>query len=134
MNAIAVEALDDAVARSRTLHGLLLRYVHVVLVQTAQTAFVNAAYPVETRLARWLLMAHDRLDGGDLPLTHEFLAAMLGVQRTSVTLSVQALEGHGWIRARRGRITVLDRAALERAAGDGYGVSEAEYARLIEGA
>ena len=86
------------------------------------------------RLARWLLMCQDRLDGDELSITHEFLSLMLGAQRSSTTLAVQALEGYRLIRARRGRITVLDREALEAAADDGYGVPEAEYARLIEGA
>ena len=103
-------------------------------VQTCQTAFVNASYQIEVRLARWLLMCHDRLDGDELRLTHEFLATMLGTQRTSATLAVQSLEGHRLIKAQRGRITILNRKALEDLADDGYGLPEAEYARLIEGA
>jgi CRP-like cAMP-binding protein len=101
------------------------------MLQTAQTAFVNAAYNIDVRLARWLLMCHDRLEGDDLVLTHEFLSLMLGAQRSSTTLAVQALEGHGLIRARRGRITILSREGLEAVVDDGYGLPEREYARLI---
>lgn len=123
-----------AVERSAALHRLLLRFVQIQLIQTAQTAYANAIHNIDVRLARWLLMCHDRLDGDELALTHEFLSIMLGAQRSSTTLAVQVLEGNGLIRARRGRIIVLDRAALEAAADDGYGLPEAEYARLIEGA
>ncbi|MDR7037793.1 CRP-like cAMP-binding protein [Methylobacterium sp. BE186] len=134
MLSIKTEVLCVAVGQSSSLHKLLLRSIQVQLIQTAQTAFVNATYTVDVRLARWLLMCQDRLDDGELHLTHEFLSMMLGVQRSSTTLSVQALEGRGLIRARRGRITVLDREALVAVADDGYGLPEAEYARLIEGA
>jgi hypothetical protein len=82
-------------------------------------------------LARWLLMSHDRLEGDDLPLTHEFLSLMLGAQRSSVTLAVQAVEGYGMIRANRGLLTIRDRDKLLELAGGGYGVAEAEYDRLI---
>ena len=81
--------------------------------------------------ARWLLMCHDRLDGDDLPLKHEFIALMLGVRRASVTEALNILERRGIIRASRGNIVVLDRARLEETAGDSYGVPEAEYRRLI---
>lgn len=82
-------------------------------------------------MARWLLMCHDRLDGDDLPLTHEFLSVMLGVRRSGVTLAIQTLEGAKIITARRGLLSVLDRAKLEEVAGDSYGQPEAEYARLV---
>lgn len=131
---LAVDAavLSEAASRRPRLQRLLLSYIEVQLVQAAQTALVNAGYQIEARLARWLLMCQDRTESEDLLLTHEFLSLMLGVQRTSVTLALQALEGRGTIRARRGRITLLDRPALMGVAGEGYGVPEAEHARLIE--
>ena len=132
--AIDTEALCAAVSQSQSLHKLLLRFIQVQLVQTAQTAFVNASYNIDVRLCRWLLMCQDRLDGDELHLTHEFLSLMLGTQRSSTTLAIQALEGHLLIKARRGRITIRDREAMENVADDGYGLPEAEYARLIEGA
>jgi CRP-like cAMP-binding protein len=131
---IETPALCAAIAQSASLNKLLLRYIQVQLVQTAQTAFANAFYTLDVRLARWLLMCQDRLDGDDMRLTHEFLSIMLGVTRTSTTLAVQGLEGHRLIQARRGKITILDRRALEAVADDGYGLPESEYGRLIEGA
>ncbi|MGH1570644.1 Crp/Fnr family transcriptional regulator [Methylobacterium sp. P31] len=112
---------------------MILRYVQTEIVQARQTAYVNATFTIETRLARWLLMCHDRVDGDDLPLKHEFLSLMLGVQRSGVTLALQNLEGSRCIRGRRGRIEVLDRKQLRQAAGASYGTAEAEYARLIAG-
>ena len=131
---IETPALCAAIDRSASLNKLLLRYIQVQLVQTAQTAFANAFYTLDARLARWLLMCQDRLDGDEMRLTHEFLSIMLGVTRTSTTLAVQGLEGHRLIQGRRGKITILDRKAMEAVADDGYGLPESEYARLIEGA
>ncbi|MBP1178049.1 Crp/Fnr family transcriptional regulator [Methylobacterium sp. PvR107] len=127
-------ALCDAASESVSLNRLLLRYIQVQFVQAAQTALANASYTLDVRLARWLVMCQDRLDGDDLQITHEFISIMLGVRRPSTTLAVQALEGQQLIRARRGRITILDREALTALADDSYGLPEAEYARLIEGA
>ncbi len=129
---IEAAALTEAADRSPSLRRLLLRFVQVFLTQTTQTAGVNAVFDLEARLARWLLMCRDRVDSDELHLTHEFLAMMLGVQRTSITLALQTIEGDGAVRARRGRIEIRDRALLERTAGDGYGLPEAEYARLFE--
>jgi CRP-like cAMP-binding protein len=128
---IAVSKLRDAVQASTSLRNLLLRYVQTFLVQVAQTAIANAGAPAEERLARWLLMYHDRQDGDDLSVTHEFLSIMLGVRRPTVTVAIHTLEGAGLIRARRGRIRVLSRPRLEEAAGQTYGPAEAEYERLI---
>ncbi|MEL6059923.1 MULTISPECIES: Crp/Fnr family transcriptional regulator [unclassified Methylobacterium] len=128
---IPVPALRAAVAASPSLRDLLLRYAQTFLVQVAQTAIANAGATAEERLARWLLMYHDRQDGDDLSVTHEFLAIMLGVRRPTVTVAIHTLEGVGLIRARRGRIRVLSRARLEEVAGRSYGPAEAEYERLI---
>jgi CRP-like cAMP-binding protein len=134
MLAIDTAALCAAVDQSPSLRKLLLRYTQVLFVEAVQTAFVNAAHQSEVRLARWFLMCHDRVDGDELVMTHEFVSLMLGVTRSSATLAVQALEGYRLIKAKRGRLTILDRKALEEIAGAGYGLPEAEYARLIEGA
>lgn len=128
---IDAEALKAAMAQSPSLHGLLLRYAQALSVQTTYTALTNAVHPIEERLARWLLMCHDRLDGNELPLTHEFMSVMLAVRRPSVTTSLHVLEGNGFIRAERGCILVHDRAGLEEFAGDSYGPPEREYERLI---
>ena len=76
-------------------------------------------------------MAHDRIDGDDLPLIHEFLALMLAVRRPGVTVAIHSLEKHGLIQAGRGVITVIDRKGLEEVANGSYGVPEAEYKRLM---
>ena len=134
MLAIDTGALCAAVDQSPSLRKLLLRYTQVLFIEAVQTAFVNATYQIEVRLARWVLMCHDRADGDELTVTHDLVAVMLGVQRSSATLAVQALEGRRLIKAQRGRMTVLDRQALIKVANGGYGLPEAEYARLIEGA
>lgn len=129
---IPVERLRAAMDASPTLRALLLRFVHAFLVQVSQTAYANAGYDLEARLARWVLMTHDRMEVDELSLTHEFLAMMLGTRRSGVTIAVQTLEGSGTIRARRGRITVLDRAKLKELAGDAYGLAEREYTNILQ--
>jgi CRP-like cAMP-binding protein len=128
---IAVQDLEQAMAESSSLHRQLLRYAQASHVQASETAFANANSDVEARLARWLLMCHDRVEGGDIPLTHEFIAMMLGVRRPGVTVALHVLEGMQVIRAKRGVVTVLDREKLEELADEAYGLSEAEYTRLI---
>jgi CRP-like cAMP-binding protein len=128
---IASGDLSRALQQSPTLHNLLLRYVQAVQLQTAHTALANASYTLEERLARWLLMSHDRIDGDDVPLTHEFLSIMLGVRRPGVTLALQSLEKAKVIRRTRAIIRVGNRSKLERIAGGSYGPPEAEYSRLI---
>lgn len=127
-------AFDEAVDRHAALRRLLLRYVHAFQIQTSQTALCNSSYNLEERLARWLTMCHDHIDGDEFPLTHEFLSIMLGVRRPGVTTTIHVLEGAGMIKARRSHIRIVDREKLQAAAGDSYGVAEAEYARIIEAA
>jgi CRP-like cAMP-binding protein len=129
---IAAADLAAAVDRSARLRGLLLRYVHVTEVQVASTALANSLYTIHERLARWLLMYHDRLDGDDLSITHEFLSLMLGVRRAGITSELHVIEGMHIIRATRGNIRVLDRTKLVEIAGDSYGVAEREYVRLLK--
>jgi CRP-like cAMP-binding protein len=129
---IGSDALRSAMASSRTLGAMLLRYVQAFMIQTSQTAISNGTAKVEERLARWLLMAHDRVDGDDLPLIHEFLALMLGVRRSGVTVALHELEREGLTKSYRGHIRVLDRKALEKAANASYGVAEAEYERRMK--
>jgi CRP-like cAMP-binding protein len=128
---IKAGALRKAVDQSASLRQLLLRYIQVFAVQSAQTALANGQSKLDERLTRWLLMAHDRVGKAELPLTHELLSIMLGVRRAGVTQALHMLEGKGLIRARRGVITVVDRRGLEKNAGAIYGAPEAEYKRLI---
>jgi CRP-like cAMP-binding protein len=128
---IQVDDLRRALAASAALHQHLLRFVQAFMVQMGQTALANACHVLEQRLARWLLMCHDRVDGDELATTHEFLSLMLGVRRAGVTVALQALEERGLIATKRGQVTVLNRAGLEGVAGDSYGLCEAEYERLM---
>ena len=128
---LPTEVLKQAIQASPTLKAVLLRYVQIQILTFSHSALANGAFVMRERLARWLLMAHDRLEGDNLALTHEFLSLMLGVQRSGLTLAIQELEGLSIIRARRGLLTVLDRDKLREMAGDSYGFPEAEYERLI---
>lgn len=128
---VPVGELRAAMDRSPSVRDRLLRYAHAFMVQTSQTAYANAAFAIEARLARWILMTHDRTGEDELVLTHDFMSMMLGVRRPGVTVAVQVLEGNRLIRATRGRIVVLDRAGLEAVADDAYGLAEAEYASAL---
>lgn len=110
---------------------LLLRYVQCFFAQMGRTILANLHEPTDRRLARWLLMNHDRLQGDEIALTHEQLGVMLGVRRASVTDTLHILEGHGLIRSERGRVIIRDRPGLIDFAGEGYGAAEDEYARAI---
>ena len=128
---ISAAALKDAFEESASVRRLLLRYAQAFTIQVAYTALANGRYSIDERLARWLLMSHDRVDGDTFPITHEFLALMLGVRRAGVTTALQSLESQATIKALRGRIEILDREELVRCAGDSYGSPEAEYERLM---
>lgn len=119
------------IGQSATLREVLLRFVHIFMSQTAHTALVNGSSSIEERLARWLLMCQDRIDGDEFAITHDFIATMLGVRRSSVTDALHLLESDQLIKAERGRIKVLNRKKLEDKAGASYGVPEAEFRRLI---
>ncbi|HYF55450.1 MAG TPA: Crp/Fnr family transcriptional regulator [Salinarimonas sp.] len=130
---ISADRLEAVLDEQPAARRLLLRYAHALNIQTSGTAFANAEHTVEARLARWLLMCHDRLDGDDIPITHDFMSMMLGIRRAGVTTATHVLEGNGLIRAKRGVITVLNREKLEELADNSYGLPEAEYERLIAG-
>jgi CRP-like cAMP-binding protein len=123
--------LRKATQASLSLRDSLLKFVQAFGVQTTHTAVSNAQSRLDVRLARWLLMAHDRIGEDRLSLTHEFLSLMLGVRRPGVTEALHALREQGLISYGRGLITVEDRRGLERKAGTAYGTPEAEYRRLI---
>lgn len=102
------------------LHKRLLHYNEMLQAQIMQTAACNGRHDLEQRLARWLLMAHDRVDGDELPLTQDFIATMLGVHRPGITITAGILQRAGLIRYASGRITVLDRTSLEAASCECY--------------
>jgi len=120
-------------ATSEALHRMLLRYTQAFLTQVAQTAACNGAHLVEERCARWLLMTSDRVDGDEFALTHEFLAFMLGVRRAGVTVTMRALQDAGIIAYGRGRIGIVDRAALEAVSCECYRVVRDHFERLLPG-
>ena len=121
---IRAAKLREADERSNTLHRAMLRYAHAYLLQTTTTALANGRGKIEERLARWLLMAQDRIDGEGLPLTHEFLSLRLGVRRSGVTTALQALERKGLISRNRANIHILDREGLEKQSNGTYVPSE----------
>jgi CRP-like cAMP-binding protein len=128
---VPVVDIQAMVAEIPAANTLLLNYVHCAELQLSHSSLANARYNMHERLARWLLMCHDRLDGDDLPLTHEFLSLMLGVRRSGVTNELHIIEGMLAIKATRANIRVTNREKLEEIAGGCYGLPEREYERLI---
>lgn len=131
---INAERLRAALGESESLRALMLKSAHGFMIQTAQTALANGRAKLEERLARWLLMAHDRMTSNAVPLTHEFLAVMLGVRRAGVTVAIHSFEQRGFITTRRGELTVVSRRGLEQVAGSFYGTPEVELERLLSAA
>jgi CRP-like cAMP-binding protein len=128
---LPADAFRTALGSSASLRATLFSYTQSLLIQTGSTVLANGHSKLEERLARWLLMVHDRLDGTIVPLTHEFLSVMLGVRRPGVTVALHILEGKGFIRAMRGQITIVNRKGLIDEANGSYGVAEQEYQRLL---
>lgn len=128
---IDVVSFTSVLSESPTLRAFLLRYVHYFHLQASFTGLINARLKLENRLARWLVMCSDRVDGERLAITHEFLSVMLGARRPGVTVGLQTLEGRGLIRSNRGEVIIRDRAGLIKMANGSYGKPEAEYARLV---
>jgi CRP-like cAMP-binding protein len=114
------------------LRSLLFRYNEAMYAQTMQTAACNGRHVLEQRLARWLLMAHDRAEDDELPLTQEFLSMMLCVHRPGISLAAKSLRGMGAIRYSRGGITVLDRGMLEGVVCDCYGAVRNRFRQLLD--
>ena len=123
---IAADKLRRAIAESRSLERALLGFAYSFMNQTANTALSNGTATLEERLARWLLMANDRLRGDEVPLTHEFLSLMLGVRRAGVTVALHYLEQRALIRLARKQIVITDRKGLKAAANGTYHEPEAK--------
>ncbi len=128
---IGSQHLSDAMHESQTLRDLMNSYVLAGDAQAAHTLLAATNFSVTQRLARWLLMYDDRIDGGNLPVTHELLAMMLSVRRPGITDAMHILEGDHAIKTTRGFAKVLSRHLLMDAAGSCYGIPEQEYERLI---
>lgn len=128
---IAAPALRGELARNGQLRQLLSLYQCAFLAQVMQTVACNGLHAIRQRCCRWLLMTHDRAQQDEFPLTHEFLALMLGVRRSSITEVLRPLQARGLIRYRRGTFTILDRRHLEETACECYQRVRQEYERLF---
>jgi len=128
---LEANALREIARPGRSLHTLLMRYTHAFLAQVAQTAACNSAHLVDERCARWLLTTSDRVDGDDFPLTHEFLAFMLGVRRSGVTVAMRTLKDAGLVKYTRGRVTIVDRDKLRSSSCECYGVVSAAFESVV---
>ncbi|RYE61251.1 MAG: Crp/Fnr family transcriptional regulator, partial [Oxalobacteraceae bacterium] len=129
--AISNANILSAMAESPDLVRLFTRFIATSDSQMSHTLLAATTFTITQRLARWLLMYHDRVDGDEFPITHEVLSIMLGVRRAGVTGQMHVLEGHRAIKASRGRVLVRDRDILIRIAAGCYGLPEEEYERLI---
>ena len=121
----------DALLKSASLTNIMLRYQTALLIQVSYTALSHGGFTVPERLARWLLMVHDRAEGDEFPLVHEFFSWMLAVRRAGVTEALRELRLHGAISTGRGTVKILDRDMLIELASGSYGPPEAEYERLL---
>ncbi|GAA0574396.1 Crp/Fnr family transcriptional regulator [Craurococcus roseus] len=128
---IGAAAFRDEMEASAALRGLLKRYALAFHAQVTLTAACNTRHPIEQRLARWLLIAHDRAGADEFPMTHEFLSVMLGVRRPGVSLAAGVLQKAGLVRYARGRMEVTDRPGLEASSCECYHVARREFARLL---
>ena len=128
---IRTEHLCRVVAGSPSLGLLLSCFINAVGLQMAETIGAAASHRLEIRLARWILLRHDRLNGDEVPVHHDDIAANLGTRRATITDTLHLLEGRGHVRGRRGRIIVRDRRGLEEIAGACYGASESFYRSVI---
>jgi CRP-like cAMP-binding protein len=124
-------AFRQALEESPTLRTLLLRYTLAFQQQVTQTAACNGHHALDQRLARWLLIAHDRAEGDEFPMTQEFLAIMLCVHRPGVTVAARLFQQAGLIRYGKGRMTVTDREGLEAAACECYGAVRRQFEQLL---
>jgi CRP-like cAMP-binding protein len=129
---IAAPAFRAVVDRRPAIKAVMLRYVLAAMTQMGQNGACAQLHNVEARCARWLLLAHDDVEGDTFPLTQDYLAMMLGVTRPSISGAASGLQRAGLIRYLRGQITILDRAGLEACSCDCYGVVRREFERLLK--
>jgi CRP-like cAMP-binding protein len=128
---IAASRFRRELARSASLRTVVHHFAHAFFNQVAQSAACNQFHSLEQRCARWLLMTHDRMESDAFTLTQEFLAMMLGVQRTAVSAAAGGLQRADLIGYARGHVTIKDRHGLERRSCECYGISKREFDRLL---
>lgn len=129
---IDVAVLQDAAKHDDAFREVLLRFQVAFHTQTMQSAACNGLHSVTQRCCRWLLMTQDRINGDDIPLTHEFLALMLGVRRASVTEVLKPLQDHGWIESNRGTIKIVDRKGVESGSCECYQIVDDQLKQLLK--
>jgi len=128
---IELDRLHEVIGTRPKVRELVLHFTEAMMARVLQNVACNAVHSVEARCCRWILSMHDRLDRDAVPLTHEFLADMLGVQRSTVSSIARALQETGLIRQGRRVITVIDRAGLEAASCECYGTVRRNFERLL---
>lgn len=128
---MTAEAFIQEIKENAELNNLVHRYSQALFTQVAQTAACNRLHPIVERLARWMLLAHDRMESETLQLTHEFIATMLGARRAGVTIAAGTLQGAGMITYSRGKVIIKDRERLEEASCECYRIVRNEYNRLL---
>jgi CRP-like cAMP-binding protein len=128
---IKVDKFQAALEQSSALDKLMRRFTFAYFAQVTQVIACNSHHRVEERLARWLLMCHDRMDGNELRITQEFISQMLGVHRPGVSIAIVALKDAGLVSNQRGVIVIEDRAGLEKAACECYEVINSEYNKYL---
>jgi CRP-like cAMP-binding protein len=128
---IELERLHEVISQRPKVRQLVLRFTEAMMARVLQNVACNAVHSVEARACRWILSMHDRLDRDTVPLTHEFLADMLGVQRSTVSSITRALQETGLIWQGRGVITVTNRAGLEARSCECYGTVRRSFERLL---
>ncbi|WP_309091934.1 Crp/Fnr family transcriptional regulator [Phenylobacterium sp.] len=128
---ISAERLHEAWEKSPRLRDLVDRHSEALFGHAIQSVACNALHSVEARFCRWLLTCHDRISSDTIALTQEFLADMLGVQRTTVTAVARSMQEKGLIRYRRGVVDIIDRSGLEAQACECYGAIRRTYKRLL---
>jgi CRP-like cAMP-binding protein len=128
---VSAADLERALQACPKLRDLLVKCLYNITTQISYTSLANAVNSVDVRLARWLLMCHDRVSGDQMTLTHDYIALLLAVRRPSVTTSLHMLEGNAFIRSERKLITTRNRAAMEDFTRDAYGRPEQEWKDLF---
>jgi CRP-like cAMP-binding protein len=129
---IGIAMLKNLVERDQEFRDLMFRYQVAFQTQSMQSAACNGLHSVTQRCCRWLLTSQDRINGDDVPLTHQFLALMLGVRRASVTDVLKPIQDRGWIGSKRGTITILDRKGLESGSCECYGIVTEQHKKLLK--
>ena len=122
---------DKELARSASMRTVMGHYAHAFFNQVAQSAACNRFHSLQQRCSHWMLMTHDRMESDEFLLTQEFLAMMLGVQRTGVSVAAGDLQRAGLIRYIRGKVTIIDRRGLKQSSCECYATSKKEFDRLL---